>query len=151
MTIDIADVQREGMADYLLGQIQATGMLLLYASDGTLANHTAGKPDDPTIPTDATVLAEFSLTGADTPNGNGRIDWTLGGTLTDSTANATGTVAWARFMTATEYAKAANVRVGIVDCDVSTMVDGTGDIQLNSVDIVAGGIVSITQLYHDIS
>ncbi len=152
MTVLIADVQKEYMADYIVSAIGTTGVLVFYAADGTVANHTGGIPDRPEDVTDATVLAAFEdLSGVATTVGNGRIDWTSGGSLSDSNANNTGTAAWARFMTATEFAKAEAARVGIVDCAVSTIAAGTGDILLNSTSIVAGGIVSLTQLYHNIS
>ncbi len=153
MSLDIIDVRKEAMADDLLNNgFGADGWLVFYAADGTLASHTNGIADDPSVATDATVLARMQLQGATTPGGNGQIVFTSSSPMADPTAPASGIVAWARFMSNTVYnAGAGSQAAGIMDCSVGTTAAGIADIQLNSVNIVAGGIVSLTSLTSDIA
>jgi len=149
--IDIIDARKEAMAtDLLTNGFGSDGWLIMYAADGTLTGHTNGIPDDPSIATDATVLATMQFQNASTPTSNGQIVFTQAGTILDSNANATGVAAWGRFMSNTVYnAGAGDQDAGIMDCSVGTTADGTADILLNSTNIVAGGIVSLTTLSLD--
>ncbi len=110
----------------------------------------SGIADDPSVATDATVLATMQFQGASTPTSDGHLVFTSAGQMADANANATGTAAWARFMsTATYNAGAGAQAAGIMDCSVGTTAAAVDDIQLNSVNIVAGGIVTLTSLTLD--
>jgi hypothetical protein len=69
-----------------------------------------------------------------TDNGSGVITFA---TITqDSAADASGTAAWARIR--------AGAGGAIMDVDVSSVAAGTGVIQLNTTNIVAGGPIAMT-------
>ncbi len=151
MAVDIIDARKEAFAtDLLTNGFGTDGWLIIYAADGTLASHTGGIADDPSVATDATVLATMQFQGASTPTSDGHLVFTTSGQMADANANATGIAVWARFMsTATYNAGAGAQAAGIMDCSVGTTAAAVDDIQLNSVNIVAGGIVTLTSLTLD--
>lgn len=58
------------------------------------------------------------------------------GTITNTSAVATGTAQWARFQT--------SGGTQVIDMTVSTQAAGTGDLQLNDTSIVSGGTVAVS-------
>jgi hypothetical protein len=105
------------------------------AGNGTIKFYTGAQPtsaDDP--PTGATLLGTLAFAKPSAPAASGGV-LTFNAITQDDSADATGTATWARVADS-----AGNT---VFDCDV-TAAGGGGTIQLNTVNIVAGGPISIT-------
>jgi len=105
------------------------------AGNGTIKFYTGTQPasaDDP--PTGATLLGTLTYAKPSAPAASGGV-LTFNPITQDDAADATGTAAWARVADSADNT--------VFDCDV-TATGGGGTIQLNTVNIVAGGPISIT-------
>lgn len=128
MIINLAPSLQTSVLDAVLTALNAgTG-------NATIEFYTGAMPATPaTAITTQTLLG--TLTCSDpvgTVSGN---ELTFGAITQDSAADATGTAAWARIKDATG--------TSVIDLDV-TNTGGNGAIKLNSVNIVAGGPISIS-------
>ena len=115
---------RNGLADYIVDQLDGGTLELQIAGNTEVATLTFGTP-------------AFDAAGA--PGGNAT-GVTTANAITDET-NATGN--------ATDVTVAQLKNSGgtvIVECDVSTITAGTGAIQLSSVNLGAGDTVSLSTL-----
>lgn len=65
---------------------------------------------------------------------------TMGTIIQDSAADASGTARWARIYS---YTAAGNVRVPVMDIDITT-TGGGGTMQMNTTNVVAGGPILIS-------
>lgn len=85
---------------------------------------------------ETTILAQLTCNATFAPAASNGV-LTLNPIASDTSANATGTATWFRI-----YASDATTHV--LDGSVSTIVAGTGDMQLDDVNIVLGGTVAIS-------
>lgn len=118
---------RNPLADAIIAAIDAG------AGPGTLKFYTGTQPasaDDAL--SGNTLLGTLTFDDPCGTKSNGVI--TFGVITEDSSADATGTATWARIQDS-----AGNV---VFDCDVSG-IGGGGSIEMNDVDIVAGGPIQI--------
>lgn len=132
--IRFRDLTKTAMLNQLKSAIDAGG------AAGTLKIYSGTAPATPeTAPAGGNVLLGTltlsynpcaSITGA-----NATHKLTFGAVTQDSSADATGVAAWARISDSAGNA--------IVDLDIS-VTGGTGALQLNTTNIVAGGPIQVT-------
>ena len=106
--------------------------------DGVIEIRSGTQPANPSVPPpDGALLAEVSMAAvAFGAASNGQAS-ALGTPLTDpNNANATGQASWFRVRDGDGN--------GVIDGDITTTAVGTGNMLLNSTDLVAGGPVQIT-------
>lgn len=133
MPVIIDSAARNAAADAITARIDSgTG-------PGVLRIYSGTQPAGPGSAATGTLLAEFTLSDpsfAAATGGSAVLDITPA--VTDTSANASGTAGWARFLTSTE---AAGTGLGVLDGGVGT----TGQmINLDSVTITAGQPVTIS-------
>lgn len=121
MALGYVAALRNAQLDQITSQVGASGLLRIYS--GTRPA-TGGA--------ETTVLAELTCNATFAPAASGGV-LTLNAITQDSSANATGTATWFRFLTSGAAAR--------IDGNVST---SGSDMNLNSTSITAGGTVSIT-------
>ncbi len=92
-----------------------------------------GSGDTPGAET--TILAQLTCNATFAPNAAGGI-LSLNAITADASANASGTATWFRILQ-------ADGTTWVMDGDVSTTADGTGDMQLDDTAIVLGGTVAM--------
>ena len=130
-TIKFRDTSKTAILNAIKTDIDsgaAAGKLLIYS--GTI-------PATPETAATGTLLAELPLSypmGSITGSGSS-LALTFAAITQDSSANATGVAGYARVVTSSG--------TSIYDCDVST-TGGGGVLQLNTINIVAGGPVLVT-------
>lgn len=118
----------EDMADLILAAIDGG------AGAGKLRIYDGSQPAGPgTAISDQTLLAEITLNDPSFTSSNGVLTLDVDPTIEDSSANATGTASWGRF----------------VDSDNNAVIDGNvgtsgASINLNTTSIVEAGPVRIT-------
>lgn len=106
------------------------------AGAGTLKIYTGGQPANPA--TAATGVLLGTLTMTDPAFGNAAAGVATAAPITgDTSADASGTAGWARIADSSGNA--------VLDMAV-TASGGGGDLQLDSVNIVAGGAINVTAL-----
>jgi len=130
---DTAIAACNAVVDLVDAQSPTAGKVRIY--DGTIPT------DSDTAITSQNLLAEVTLAdpafGAATDQAPNAQASALGLPLEDSSADATGTASWFRLLDGSN-----NV---ILQGDVSTVVAGTGDMQMNSTAVQAAAAVEITQ------
>jgi hypothetical protein len=125
----VAAAVRNAMLDALIARIDAD------AGAGTIKIYTGTQPTDGDTALGAqTLLATLTFSTTSAPAASGGVI-TFSAITEDSSADATGTAAWARIQD--------NSGDNVFDCDV-TATGGGGTIELNTVSIVAGGPLQIT-------
>lgn len=122
MAIGFASGLRNARADAITTFAGGSGKLRIY--DGTRPS-TGG--------TATTLLAELTCNATFAPAASGGV-LTLNSITADTSANATGTATWARFVK-------SDGTTFVMDCSVGT---SGADINLNTTSIVSGASVSIT-------
>lgn len=127
--VRIADTTRNAMMDEFDTQCNAGTAAVIQIYSGTQPATADTALSGNTLL--ATLTASATMWGA---SSNGVL--TLAAVTDDSSADATGTASFARV--STQLAGAV-----VFDCDV-TATGGGGTIELNTVSITAGGVVSIT-------
>lgn len=125
MTIGLNSTLRNNRANQITSRAGANAILRIYS--GTRPA-TGGA--------ETTILAQLTCNATFAPSASGGV-LTLNPISSDTSANATGTATWFRI-----YASDATTHV--MDGSVSTIVAGTGDMQLDDVNIVLGGTVAIS-------
>lgn len=129
MATRISDAARNAAADGVVDLLDAG------AAAGYIEVRTGTQPASVATAASGTLLATLTL--ADPAFGSATSGTATAGTITDDTsADATGTAGWFR-----AYDSNGNA---IIDGDVTTSAAGTGDMQLDDTEIVAGGTVSIS-------
>lgn len=123
----IVAATRSNMLGAISTDVGASGLLRIYGGG-------SGRPATGAAITDQTLLAELALSATmETTNTGGVLTFA---TISDDTsANATGTAAWARITTAGGAA--------VVDLEVGT---SASDINFDSVAFVTGGNVAVSSL-----
>ena len=129
-TIHLATI----VANAMLAQLQT--YVDAGSGSGTIKFYTGAMP---TLTTDAVTTQTLlgTLTCSDPCGSTASKTLTFGAITQDSSADATGTAAWARI--------ADSLGVVVADVDVST-TGGGGVIQLNTTNIVAGGPIIMTAM-----
>lgn len=130
MAVRISTAARSAAADAIVDLVDGgTGA-------GTLRIFTGAQPANPATAPSGTLLG--TLTMSDPAFGNAASGVATAAPITgDSSADATGTAGWARI--------ADSSGTAIIDMSV-TVSGGGGDLQLDSVNIVAGGAINVTSL-----
>lgn len=123
MTLGYSTALRNAQLDAVTAAIGTSGKLRIYdgtrpATGGTVTN----------------LLAELPLSATAAPAASTAL-LTLNSITSDSAADATGTASWFRIVT--------SANAFVIDGSV-TATGGGGDLQINSVSLTAGGIVSVT-------
>ncbi len=125
MTIGMAATLRNNMLNQITSRAGANAILRIYSGSRPA---TGGA--------ETTILAQLTCNATFAPGASGGV-LTLNAISSDTSANATGTATWFRI-----YASDGTTHV--LDGTVSTIAAGTGDLQLDDVNIVLGGTVAIT-------
>lgn len=130
MAVRISNAARSAAADAIVDLIDGgTGV-------GTLRIYTGAQPAGPATAPTGTLLGTLTMT--DPAFGNAANGVATAATITgDTSADASGTAGWARI--------ADSSGTAIIDMSV-TVAGGGGDLQLDSVNIVAGGAINVTSL-----
>lgn len=130
MAVRISNAARSAAADALVDLVDGgTGA-------GTLKIYTGVQPAGPATAPSGTLLGTLTMT--DPAFGNAANGVATAASITgDSSADASGTAGWARI--------ADSSGTAILDMSV-TVSGGGGDLQLDSVNIVAGGAINVTSL-----
>ncbi len=123
MALGYVAALRNAQLDAITTQVGASGLLRIYS--GTRPA-TGG--------TETTILAQLTCNATFAPAASGST-LTLNAITQDSSADATGTASWFRFLTSGAVAK--------IDGDVGT---SGSDLNLNSTSITVGGTVSVTSV-----
>ena len=85
---------------------------------------------------ETTILAQLTCNATFAPGASGGV-LTLNAISSDTSANATGAATWFRLL-------ASDGTTHVLDGSVTTIAVGTGDMQLDDVNIVLGGTVAIS-------
>jgi len=125
MAAGYSTLLRNGQLDQITSKIGASGLLRLYNGTRPATGGTA-----------TTLLSEHALSATFAPAASGGV-LSANAIGTDSSADNSGTATWARIVT--------SGGTQVVDISVSA-TGGGGDLQLNTVTVVAGQPVSITAL-----
>ena len=130
MTVRISAAARSAAADAIVDLIDGgTGA-------GTLKIYTGAQPAGPGTAPSGTLLGTLTMT--DPAFGNAASGVATAAPITgDTSADATGTAGWARIADSSGNA--------VLDMAV-TESGGGGELQLDSVSIIAGGAINITSL-----
>ncbi|WP_217183360.1 hypothetical protein [Streptomyces sp. AC495_CC817] len=130
MAVRISNAARSAAADAIVDLIDAG------PAAGTLKVYTGSQPAGAGTAPTGTLLG--TLTMSDPAFGNAANGVATAAPITgDSSVDATGTAGWARIADSTGTA--------IIDLSV-TVSGGGGDLQLDSVNLVAGGQLNVTSL-----
>lgn len=130
MTVRISTAARSAAADAIVDLIDGG------PAAGTLKIYTGAQPAGPGTAPSGTLLG--TLTMSDPAFGSAATGVATAASITgDSAADATGTPGWFRIADSTGTA--------VLDGAV-TVSGGGGDLQLDSVSIVAGGTINVTSL-----
>ena len=127
ITFGFANATRDAMLDAITTAIGASGLIEIY---------TGTKPSTPDTAIGAQVklgTLTWNATVAPAASTTAHV-WTANAITQDTSADATGTAAWARIWK-------ANGTTAVFDCDVAT---SGGVINLNTLSIVTGGPIQIT-------
>lgn len=122
MAIKLSTAARNAMLDALITAFNSAPLRIYDGSQPANAN---------TAVSTQTLLAELTCNATFAPSSSGGV-LTLNAITQDSSANATGTAAWARLVGSSSFT---------IDMSVGT---SGADMNLNSTSIVSGGTVSIT-------
>jgi len=125
MAAGYSTLLRNGQLDQITSKIGASGLLRLYNGTRPATGGTA-----------TTLLSEHALSATFAPAASGGV-LSANAIGTDSSADNSGTATWARIVT--------SGGTQVIDISVSA-TGGGGDLQLNTVTVVAGQPVSITAL-----
>jgi hypothetical protein len=125
MTIGFAVTLRNNRLDQITSRAGASALLRIYSGSRPA---TGGA--------ETTLLAQLTCNATFAPAASGGV-LTLNAIASQTSAANTGTAAWFRIY-------ASNGTTHALDGAVSTIVAGTGDLQLDDTAIVAGGTVAIS-------
>lgn len=125
MTIGFNSTLRNNRANQITARAGANAILRIYS--GTRPA-TAGA--------ETTILAQLTCNATFAPGASGGV-LTLNPISSDTSANNTGTATWFRIL-------ASDGTTHVLDGSVSTQAAGTGDLQLDDINIVLGGTVAIS-------
>lgn len=120
MSVDV----RNDMLDAIASRAGGNAILRIYS--GTQPS-TGGA--------ETTILAQLTMNATFAPAATAGV-LTLNSITADNSANANGTASWFRILQ-------SDATTHVLDGDVSTTAAGTGDLQLDSVDIQVGGTVAL--------
>jgi hypothetical protein len=123
MALGYVSAVRNAQLDEITAAVGTSGKVRIYSGTRPATGGTA-----------ATLLAELACSATFAPAASGGV-LTVNALTQDSSADATGTASWFRVLTSADVPK--------VDGSV-TATGGGGDLQLNSVSVTAGGIVTVT-------
>jgi hypothetical protein len=129
MAIKLTTTARNSLATVLINAIDAGG------AGGGLKIYSGTQPASPSVAPTGTILSEHTLSYPCGTATSGVL--VFDGITDDNFANATGVATWARFFDSTGAA--------VADCSVSVST-GSGDIKMNTVNIVENGPVRFTSL-----
>lgn len=130
MTVRISAAARSAAADAIVDLVDGG------PAAGTIKIYTGGQPAGPGTAPTGTLLGTLTMT--DPAFGNAASGVATAAAITgDTSADASGTAGWARIADSTGTA--------ILDMSV-TASGGGGDLQLDNVNIVAGGQINVTAL-----
>lgn len=125
MTIGLNSTLRNSRLDAITSRAGASALLRIYSGSRPA---TGGA--------ETTLLAQLTCNATFAPAASGGV-LTLNAIATQTSAAATGAASWFRIY-------ASNGTTHVLDGSVSTVAAGTGDLQLDDVNIVAGGTVAIS-------
>ena len=126
MALGYSTTLRNAQLNQITSTVGSAGLLRIY--QGTKPSTIGGSDASSTLLCQNTLGSPFAAAAA-----SGVL--TLG-TITNTSAVATGTAQWARIQT--------SGGTQVIDMTVSTQAAGTGDLQLNDTSIVSGGTVAIS-------
>jgi hypothetical protein len=125
MSLGLHVAVRNAMLDQITARAGASALLRIY--DGTRPANGG---------TATNLLAQLTCNATFAP-GAGSGVLTLNAIASATSANATGTATWFRIVK-------ADGTTHVLDGSVSTVANGTGDLQIDSTSIVLGGTVAIS-------
>lgn len=130
MAVKLTMVVRTQIAQQIIDNLDAGGVA------GNIKIYDGTQPANPGVPvTTQNVLGEHALSFPSGVASNGVLTFNV--IAEDQFANATGTATWARFYDSTG--------VSVADASI-TQVGGGGDLQMNTVNIVANGPIRFSSL-----
>lgn len=127
--VKISDAAANALVDAVVDRID------LDTPPGVIEIRTGTQPADPDVAATGTLLATLTFSNPAFGATSSRTA-TASSITDDSSADASGTAAWARMETGT-------AGTGVIDCEVGS---SGADINFNSVSFTAGDSVSITSL-----